>query len=226
VPEGGEYVDRRPEEDPIHAPLIQRFREEQGYAQSGVDADGHPSGPSAAQIKYGPRPIAIENGPFHAPIDTAGLVGMAIAITMRYSGNRADLSHVQDSEQVGLSFNHTGSFVGVAPIASSQSGFMSALAIPNDRHGADRATILAIAARGPGSFSKHQLDIYTHAREGVVTPIVVMNSGYQIDRTISTGPGTQVALTTAKRPVACTVNGFSTAPGPSPAQSERVIVRP
>lgn len=48
-------LQRKPEfEDPIHEPLIEGYRREQGLPLSGVDEFGRPVGPSAAQIKYGP----------------------------------------------------------------------------------------------------------------------------------------------------------------------------
>jgi|GEM_PF-6093229 len=41
------------DDDPIHKPLIERFRRENGFPPSGEDEYGHQVGPSDAQIKYG-----------------------------------------------------------------------------------------------------------------------------------------------------------------------------
>lgn len=40
-------------EDPIHQPMIENFRREQGLPPDGIDESGIPMGPSAAEIKYG-----------------------------------------------------------------------------------------------------------------------------------------------------------------------------
>ncbi len=216
-------------EDPIHQPLLDTFRQQQGQPPGGVDEEGHQVGPSDAEIKYRIQPIAVLNGPFHAPIDDPTEVGMEIQITVQSSsGNNADMANVMDSEKVSLSFDHTGTLAGVPPIPSTQSGFMSAVGIPNDRHGLPRAQVTAHATRHPGNgtFSKHQLDVYTDVRRGVVNPIAIPNSGYRITRTLTTGPGTQIMFRVDKTPEACTVDGFSTTAGPSPAQHDEVIVRP
>ncbi len=228
-PSESAFVDQRPpSDDPIHQPLIDQFRQEQGFSPTGTDESGAPSGPSEAQIKYGPRPIGVLNGPFHAPVATPTHVGMQIAIAVNYTGRNADLAQVQDSEQVSLSFAHTGSFAGMPPIPSSQTGFMPAANIPNDRHLALRNLLTDRADNhgGAGSVSKHQLDIYAHAQQGVLNPVAIPNSGYLVRRSIRVGPGTRVSLLTEKEPAACTVNGFTTAAGPSPAQSDDVEVRP
>jgi hypothetical protein len=174
-------------------------------------------------------PVAVENGPHHAPIDEADTVGMEIAITVRSSsGNNADMAAVQDSEQVSDSFNHTGCFTGEAPLASSQSGFMPAVNIPNDRHGIGRAYIVDRADNhgGSGAFEKHQLDIFKYPAAGITTPQVIPNSGYLIKRIVTQGPGSTIKFKVEKRPAACTVNGFTTAAGPSPTYSDEVVVRP
>lgn len=234
LPEGEENLmvvsDQRPGEgeDPVHQPMLDTFRNQQGQPPGGIDEGGNQVGPSDAEIKYRPQPIAVLNGPFHAPIDEPATVGMEIQITVQSSnGNNASMASVQDSEKVSLSFDHTGSFVGTAPIPSSQSSFMPAVNIPNDRHGAPRALILNFADNhgGNGSFAKHQLDVYTHPHYGIINPIAIPNSGYKITRTITTGPGTRVRLRVDKTPEACTVDGFSTTAGPSPAQHDEVIVR-
>ncbi|MFN2624141.1 MAG: hypothetical protein ABR611_14990 [Chthoniobacterales bacterium] len=209
--------------------MIDTIRQQQGQPSGGVDEQGNQVGPTDAEIKYRPQPIALLNGPFHAPVDEPDEVGMEIQIRVQMSGgNDAVRAAVEDSEKVGLSFNHSGSLVPVAPIASTQSGFMSAANIPNDRHVLPRRQVIAFvdAHPGNGSFAKHQLDIYNHARYAIFNPIAIPNSGYKITRTITSGPGTRIGLRVDKTPEACTVDNFSTTAGPSPAQDDEVIVRP
>lgn len=229
--EAAEYDQRfgRGIEDPLHQPMLDEFRRQQGQPPGGIDEQGFQVGPSDAEIKYRPQPIAVLNGPFHAPIDEPATVGMEIAITVQMSGgDAAELASVQDSEQVGDSFDHTGSFAGMAPRGTTQSGFMSARNIPNDRHGSSRAFMIDRADNfgGGGSYAKHQLDIYTHARRGVVSPIVIPNSGYRVTRTIIADAGGRLRFRVDKVPEACTVNGFTTTAGPSPAQHDEVVLRP
>lgn len=225
---GETLVDERPPDDEIHRLLIEQFRAAQALPSVGVDETGQPSGPSEGEIKFRPQPIAVLNGPFHAPIDTPDFVGMEIAITVRYTGSQADLANVQDSEQVDtLSFAHTGSFSSIPPLRSGTSRFMPATKIPNDQHAASRKLVLDVADNhgGSGSVSKRQLDIYADPRHGVVAPMVIPNSGYLIRRSIIAGPGTRVSLLTEKEPTACTVGSFTTDAGPSPRQSDEVVVR-
>lgn len=47
----------RPENDPIHQPILEQYRREEGLPESGIDPlTGQPVGPSPAAIKYGPWP--------------------------------------------------------------------------------------------------------------------------------------------------------------------------
>jgi len=175
-----------------------------------------------------PTPVAVRNGPSHAPIDTPATVGMAIAITITSStGVDSDMSTIQDAEKVGLSYNHTGSFAGLAPLPSNQSGWMAGHPIPDDRHTAPRSLIVDRADNhgGNGSFEKQQLDLFTASACGVTTPQAIPKSGYIIKRIITTGPGTKITFRTEKRPAACSVGGFSTAAGPSGSQADDVVVR-
>ena len=222
-------VDSRPGEsqDRVHQSMLDQFRRQQGLPQGGVDNTGTQVGPSDGQIKYRPQPIGLLNGPFHAPIDDPDEVGMEIAITVQSSGVPADMASVLDTEQVSLSFDHTGSFVGTPPIASRQSDFMPGVNIPNDRHGASRAGMIAQADNhgGAGSFSKYQLDIYKHPHYAIINPLVIPNSGYRITRSIIADTGTKLRFRVEKRPEACTVNGFTTEAGPSTMQTNEVVLR-
>jgi hypothetical protein len=176
-----------------------------------------------------PAPVAVRNGPTHAPIDSGDDVGMSIAITITSStGVDADMARIQDSEHVGLSFNHTGSCASLPALASNQSGFMAGFPIPDDQHGWSRAAVIDRADNhgGNGSFEKHQLDVFTDAAASVTAPTVIPHSGYIIKRIITKGPGTLITFRTEKRPAAVTVNGFSTAAGPSAQQSDSVVIRP
>jgi hypothetical protein len=226
----GEYDQRfgRGIEDPIHQPIIDVFRQQQGQPPGGVDEQGNQIAPTDAEVKYRPQPIAVLNGPFHAPINTATAAGMEIQIAVRMSSNDGELPFVQDSEVVGTSFNHTGSCATLPPFNSDNSTFMSAANIPNDRHQSGRAMIIDRADNhgGSGSYARHQLDIYNHARYGIFSPIAIPNSGYRITRSIVAGPGTRLVFRVDKTPEACTVRDFSTTAGPSPAQHDEVVIRP
>jgi hypothetical protein len=174
-----------------------------------------------------PVPVAVRNGPRHAPIDTADAAGMAIAITLTSStGNDTDMASVQDSEQVSSSFNHTGSYTAVPAGRSNNSGYMAGHPIPDDRHSEPKARIIDCADNhgGNGSMDRHQLDSFTAAACGITSPRAIPNSGYLIRRTIIVS-GTQIKFRLDKSPAACAVNGFTTTAGPSPAQSEEVVVR-
>jgi hypothetical protein len=175
-----------------------------------------------------PTPVAVRNGPTHAPLDSGNRIGMSIAITITSSsGVDADMARIQDSEQVGLSYNHTGSCASLPPLPSSQSGFMPGHPIPDDEHTWTRTAVLDRADNhgGNGSFEKQQLDIYTDAAAGVTTPVAIPNSGYIIKRIITSGPGTRVVFRTEKRAAAVTVNGYSSAAGPSGTQHDDVVAR-
>jgi hypothetical protein len=173
-------------------------------------------------------PVAVRNGPFHAPIDTLDDAGIEIAITLTSSsGVDADMASVQDSEQVSLSHGHTGSFSGMPPLPSMQSGFMAGFPIPNDQHTMPRDDIIDRADNhgGNGQFDKDQLDIFTAPASGVTSPTAIPASGYRIRRSIRTGPGTKIVWRTEKSPNACTVDGFTTTAGPSPTQADEVVIR-
>jgi len=183
--------------------------------------------PAPAPAPTRPTPINVRNGPAHAPIDSGDRVGMSIAITISSSSGRdADMAAIQDSEQVGLSYNHTGSMVGVAPLPSSQSGFMAGHPIPDDQHAWSKAAITDRADNhgGNGSFEKKQLDVYTDAASGVNSPTAIPASGYIIKRDITT-TGTSITFRTEKRAAPVAVNGHATSAGPSPTQAEDVVVR-
>jgi hypothetical protein len=175
-----------------------------------------------------PTPIAVRNGPTHTPIDEPDRIGMAIAITVTSStGNDADMARIQDSEQVGTSMNHTGSATSMAPMRSSNSGFMPGYPIPADQHASPRARILDLADNhgGNGSYEREQLDIYTDAAAGVTTPVAIPSSGYIVKRIITKGPGTRVTFRVEKRPARVSVNGYTSDAGPSPTQGDTVIAR-
>jgi hypothetical protein len=174
-----------------------------------------------------PVPVAVRNGPRHSPINTADAAGMAIAITLTSStGRDADMASVQDSEQVSSSLNHTGSYTAVPAGPGSVSGYMAGYPIPDDQHSSPKAQIINCADNhgGNGTVDYHQLDSFTAPACGITTPRAIPNSGYLIRRTITVN-GTQIKFRVDKSPLACTVNGFTTTAGPSPAQSEEVIVR-
>jgi hypothetical protein len=153
---------------------------------------------------------------------------MAIDITLTSSsGVDADMAAVQDSEQVSVSMNHTGSYAHLPPGRSSNSGYMPGYPIPPDQHREPKARIIDCADNhgGNGTMDREQLDSFTAPAAGITTPIAVPNSGYLIRRII-TVIGSTIKFKLHKEPKAVTVNGFTTAAGPSPAQSDEVTVRP
>jgi hypothetical protein len=193
-----------------------------GPGHEGTTAEGTDGGATV------PTPVAVRNGPRHAPIDSGDRIGMSIAITVTSStGRDADMARIQDSEQVGVSTNHTGSASAMAPMASSNSGFMAGHPIPDDQHGSSRSRILDLADNhgGNGSYERPQLDIYTDAAAGVTTPRAIPHSGYIIKRTITKGTGTHVVFRTEKRAAAVSVNGYTSEAGPSPTQGDDVVAR-
>jgi phage-related protein len=176
-----------------------------------------------------PLPVNVRNGPFHAPIDEPARVGMEIAITISSStGVDADMAKILDSEQVSVSFNHTGSCATLPPFPSNNSGFMPGFPIPNDRHASSRSMIIDRADNhgGNGGYDRHQLDIFMAPACGITAPQAIPDSGYQVKRIITVGPGTRITFRVEKSPAACSVNGFSTTAGPSPTQGDDVVVRP
>lgn len=74
--------------DPIHAPLIDQFRREEGFPPGGVDEFGNRVGPSDAEIKYGGHliPCRLTSATtLHAPdgtTDTRTKLGPAEAVTL------------------------------------------------------------------------------------------------------------------------------------------------
>lgn len=194
-------------------------------ASAPVPASAAPPAPAPAAR---PKPVNVRNGPSHAPIDSGDSVGMSIAITITSSsGVDADMAAIQDSEEVGLSENHSGSMAGVAPMASHNSGFMAGFPIPDDQHAWSKAFLLDRFDNhgGAGSFEKEQLDVFTDAAGGVTAATAIPASGYIIKREISAS-GASVVLKTSKRAAAASANGFSSSAGPSPTQSETVVLRP
>lgn len=197
-----------------------------GDGGGAVPASAAPPAPAAPAR---PKPINVRNGPSHAPIDAGDSVGMSIAITISSSsGVDADMAAIQDSEKVGLSENHTGSMVGVAPLPSRQSGFMPGFPIPDDQHAWSRAAALDRFDNhgGAGSFEKQQLDVFTDAAGGVTAATAIPSSGYIIKREFSSSGGTSVTLKTSKRAAGVSVTGSSSTAGPSPTQSDTVTLRP
>jgi hypothetical protein len=172
-------------------------------------------------------PIAVRNGPGHTPIDEDDVAGMSIDITLTSSsGNDNDMANVQDSEQVSKSLNHTGSYKSIPEANSNNSGYMPGYPIPADQHTEPKDRIIDLADNhdGNGSMERQQLDSFKAEAAGIGER-VIPHSGYVIRRSIAK-TGNQIKFTLEKCPQACSVNGFSTEAGPSPRQSEEVVVRP
>ena len=185
------------------------------------DAGGAGSGSAAPAA----TPVAVRNGPGHVPIDTGEAAGMAIDITLTSStGVDADMAAILDSEQVGTSVNHTGSYTKEPSRRSSNSGYMAGHPIPADRHSESKSEIIRIADAngGAGTYEREQLDTWKPNAAGAEAAIP--SSGYFIRRSIIVA-GTGIRLRTEKGPRAVTVNGFTTTAGPSGLQSEEVEVR-
>jgi hypothetical protein len=215
------------EEAKERVPSADTFHYQPGQPKGGIAEEENEIGPTDWKIK--PQPVAVLNGPFHAPIDEPTLVGMEIEVSVKSStGDNADMACVQDCEKVGASFDHTGSLTTMSTITSRQSPFMSAVKLPNDRHSLGRSQIIDHVEKHPGdgSYSAYQLDVYQQPSYGIFDPIVIPNSGYKITRTITQGSECQRNFRVDKTPEACTVDGFSTTAGPSPAYFDEVLVRP
>lgn len=187
---------------------------------------GSGSGSGAAPAA---TPVAVRNGPHHAPVDEPDKVGMEIAITLTSSsGKDEDMKNILDSEQVSDSKGHTGCFKDMPTIVSdtsNTSGFMPGFPIPDDEHGTSRDTMVDRSDNhgGNGKFDFDQLDIWK-VKAGD-KPQAIPSSGYTIHRTITTGAGKSIVLRTEKAPAAVKVGGFSSDAGPSAAQHDDVVVR-
>lgn len=73
---------RKPEDDPIHQPILEQYRREEGLPESGIDpVTGKPVGPSPAAIKYGPWP-----GNVDAPKSKPSLAAVPEALPMASCG--------------------------------------------------------------------------------------------------------------------------------------------
>ncbi len=174
-------------------------------------------------------PVGVFNGPGHQPLDDDTHAGMVIDTTVLPStGRPADIQGVLASEQVSQSFDHTGSLAGVPPTVAATTGFLPALSFNADTHGLRKEFVIdrAINHGGNGSFSVHQLDIFTHPFCGVTAPRVIPESGHKIDMIITRGAGGSVELTVRKSAEDCTVNGFTSRAGPSFTHSDTVLVQP
>lgn len=196
-----------------------------GRGTTDLVADERDAGAGSAAPAAAATPIAVRNGPGHVPIDTTDAAGMAIDITLTSSsGVDADMAAILDSEQVGTSVNHTGSYTKEPSRRSSNSGYMTGHPIPADRHSESKAEIIRIADAngGAGSYEREQLDTWKPNASG--TAAAIPASGYFIRRLIIVA-GTGIRLRTEKGPRAVTVNGFTTTAGPSALQFEEVEVR-
>lgn len=72
----------RDREDPIHQPIIEQYRREEGLPESGIDPlSGRPVGPSPARIKYGPWP-----GDVAAPASAPSLAAVPEALPIASCG--------------------------------------------------------------------------------------------------------------------------------------------
>lgn len=196
-----------------------------GRGTTDLVADDRDAGASSAAPAPAATPIAVRNGPGHVPIDTAAAAGMAIDITLTSStGVDADMAAILDSEQVGTSVNHTGSYTKEPSRRSSNSGYMAGYPIPADRHSESKAEIIRVADAngGAGSYEREQLDTWKPNATG--TEGAIPASGYFIRRSIIVAD-TGIRLRTEKGPRSVTVNGFTTTAGPSALQFEEVEVR-
>jgi len=196
-----------------------------GRGTTELVADDRGGGAGSGAAPPAATPVAVRNGPGHVPIDTGEAAGMAIDITLTSStGVDADMAAILDSEQVGTSVSHTGSYTKEPSRRSSNSGYMAGHPIPADRHSESKSEIIRIADAngGAGSYEREQLDTWKPNATGAEAAIPA--SGYYIRRSIIVA-GTGIRLLTEKGPRAVTVNGFTTTAGPSAVQSEEVEVR-
>jgi hypothetical protein len=207
-------------------PLAWNQRADAGAGSGSGSGGGSGSGSGVAPAA---TPVAVRNGPHHAPfdifVDHDERVGMEIAITLTSStGKDEDMESILDSEQVSDPKGQTGSFIGM-PKDQTTTKWMKGYPIPDDEHGISRDVVIDRADDhgGDGKYDIDQLDIFK--RKDGDAPQVIPHSGYTVRRTITTGAGKSIVLRTEKFPNACSVNGFSSEKGPSPAQHDDVTVR-
>jgi len=156
------------------------------------------------------------------PINDGTVYGLRTPINVRGT----DLANVLDSELVGTSIDHTGSMAARPSAKSSNSGFMAADSIPDDRHTSSIADHLSYydAHGGDGSYSRLQMDLYKVPNCNIDTPWPIPNSGYRVKRSVQ-AEGSKVVGVVTKTAEDVTVDGKSATAGLTPKKEAKVILR-
>jgi hypothetical protein len=157
------------------------------------------------------------------PINDGTVYGLRTPIIVRGT----ELADVLDSELVGASIDHTGSMVKRPSAKSSNSGFMAADKIPDDRHTSGIADHLSFfdGHGGDGSYSRLQMDLFKIPKCKIDTPQAMPNSGYRIKRSVKADGGKVVGVV-IKTAEAVTIDGHKTTPGLTAKKEAKVTLRP
>ena len=156
------------------------------------------------------------------PIDEETRYGLRTPIIVHGSL----LANVLDSELVGTSIDHTGSMKNRPSSRSTNSGFMAADNIPDDRHRSSKADHLNYYDNhgGDGSYSRLQMDLYKIPSCGINDPQSMPSSGYRIKREVKAEGGNVVGIVT-KTAEAVTIGDHSSTAGLTAKKEAKVTLR-
>ena len=165
------------------------------------------------------HPIEVQNANPQVSVE-AGWHGMDVELTVKSdSGGDGHLNRVVEWEEVGASFEHTGSLIGFQVPAPRNVPVQAANRVEPDRHRSPQELILAAHDKQPGggggTWSVDQLDVLVCLRCGMCHPRVIPRSGYRVTRRIISGPGQAVQLEVRKTPQACILKKYEAQAGPS-----------
>ncbi len=137
------------------------------------------------------------------------------------------LAKVEDSELVGTSMNHLGSMTHRPSARSTNSEFMPANNIPDDRHMSGIEDHLSFYDNhgGDGSYDRLQMDLFKIPKCGITTPQSMPNSGYRLKRHIFR-EGNNIVGQITKTAEAVSIDGFSSTAGLTPQrQTAKLVLR-
>ncbi len=156
------------------------------------------------------------------PINDGTVYGLRTPIIVRGT----ELGNVLDSELVGASIDHTGSMAARPSARSSNSGFMAADSIPDDRHTSGISDHLSYFDNhgGDGSYSRLQMDLYKIPSCNIDTPWPIPNSGYRIKREVK-AEGSKVVGIVTKTAEDVTIDAHATTAGLTSKKEAKVTLR-
>lgn len=213
---------------------------ERRAAASGTDTDARGAIDSAGDVdgreddKDGGKEGGKEGGKDETPTVTGVALGTGYAektdtkygLVTPIIIRGTQLDKVMDSELVGASIDHTGSFASRPSAKSNNSGFMKADKIPDDHHSSGIADHLKYFDNhgGDGSYSRLQMDLYKIPSVSGETIKAIPSSGYRIKRSVKK-VGEKVVGTVTKTPEACTIDSYTTTEGLGPSATADVTIR-